>query len=106
MSQEGAEDVDIAEDEATPVTVTASSPLKLASNHSLKNSRFKIKIWNCKGCKNVPISLHDWNTMKERLQLAAETKVREEGLPKGDIGQGHWQEHSDGTTKTSGTHFD
>ena len=100
-NQESAEEM-----ESTPVS-SEVSPLKpkvlrLASPESLKNSKFKISIWNEKGTnKRVPISLHDWNTMKERLSLSAETKVREEGMPRGDIGQGHWAEHNDGTTKTS-----
>ena len=64
---------------------------------------FKINIWNrqLEGDLRDPISLADWRIMNTQLCTAAASKVRSCGPPNGGVGQKHWQEHSDGTKKTS-----
>lgn len=62
---------------------------------------FKINIYYKEAGQNVPISLANWRIMNVQLCALAATKVRQMGPPQGGVGQKHWQEHSDGTRKTS-----
>ena len=62
---------------------------------------YKINIWNKQGDLKSPISLAHWRIMNVKLCTAAARKMVSSGPPKGGVGQKHWQEHSDGTKKTS-----
>ena len=62
---------------------------------------YKVNIWDRRDGKNNPISLANWRVMNVLLCEAAARKLRQDGPPRGGIGQKHWQEHSDGTIKTS-----
>ena len=60
-----------------------------------------LKLWDCRDGHKKPISLEDWRIMNVQLCVAAAQKLTNHGPPKGGVGQKHWQEHSDGTKKTS-----
>ena len=63
---------------------------------------FKLNLWDRReGGDKKPITLANWRIMNALLCEAAARKLRVEGPPRGGIGQKHWQEHSDGTKKTS-----
>ena len=62
---------------------------------------FKINLWDRTDGEKKPISLSNWRIMNVLLCEAAAKKLRADGPPRGGIGQKHWQEHSDGTRKTS-----
>ena len=66
---------------------------------------FKLNIYQGTSGSNqkekLPISLPAWRVMNGKLCAAAAAKYRSDGPPKGGVGQKHWQEHSDGTRKTS-----
>ena len=62
---------------------------------------YKLNLWDRRDGEKKPITLANWRIMNVLLCEAAARKLREDGPPKGGIGQKHWQEHSDGTRKTS-----
>ena len=62
---------------------------------------YKMNLWDRRDGEKKPITLDNWRIMNVLLCEAAARKLRKDGPPKGGIGQKHWQEHSDGTRKTS-----
>ena len=62
---------------------------------------YRLNLWDFRDGTKKPISLADWRVMNIQLCKAAALKLRKQGPPNGGVGQKHWQEHSDGTKKTS-----
>ena len=62
---------------------------------------FKLSLWDYRDGQKKPISLADWRIMNVQICVAAAQKLKDHGPPQGGVGQKHWQEHSDGTKKTS-----
>lgn len=62
---------------------------------------YKLNLWDFRDGQKKPISLSDWRIMNAQICTAAVLKLKNQGPPCGGVGQKHWQEHSDGTIKTS-----
>lgn len=62
---------------------------------------YKLNLWDWQDGERKPISLSNWRIMNVLICEAATRKLVEHGPLNGGVGQKHWQEHSDGTRKTS-----
>ena len=78
---------------------SSSGPLNKKKKRVMYN--YKLNLWDRRDGERTPISLSNWRIMNVLICEAATRKLVEHGPLNGGVGQKHWQEHSDGTRKTS-----